>query len=286
MRMFDKVTIIGVGLIGGSIGLAIKKRKLAREVVGVFRRRATLNKALHRKAVDRGVMDLAIGVNGADLVIVASPVYSIPSLVNEAIRAAKPGAVITDAGSTKRWIVSSIESDMTKRHDVHFVGSHPMAGSDKTSVAYARDDLVKGAACIETKPSHTDNEAVAKIVSFWKSIGGKVSVMSPAAHDARVPMISHLPHMVAFGLAGSVEPGDLKFAAEGFKDTTRVASSDPALWADIFLTNKSEVKKAGYLFIKNFKKLLAAVNSGDRRKLVSLLGQAKSKRDARYAKNG
>lgn len=286
MRQFKKVAIIGVGLIGGSIGLAIKKRKLACEVVGVFRRQSTLNKALKRKAIDRGVMNVAEGVMGADLIIVASPVHSIPSLVKEAAKIAKPGAIITDAGSTKGWVVRSIESFMAKNSGVSFVGSHPMAGSEHTSVDFARHDLMDRAACIVTKTPHTDKMALTKVIGFWKALGGQVSVMSPAAHDASVSMISHLPHIVAFGLAGAVDPDDLKYAAEGFKDTTRVASSDPELWADIFLTNMNQVKKSADAFTKFLKRLIDAVASGDRRRLVRLLKHAKYNRDSVYARNG
>ncbi|MBP7056637.1 MAG: prephenate dehydrogenase/arogenate dehydrogenase family protein, partial [Candidatus Omnitrophica bacterium] len=156
--------------------------------------------------------------------------------------------------------------------------------SEHTSVDFARHDLMEGASCIVVKTGRTDDKALRKVASFWKSLGGSVSVMHPESHDRRVSMISHLPHAVAFALAGSVDPKDLKFAAEGFKDTTRVASSDPDLWADIFLTNARETKRAGDVFLKSFKELINSVQSGDRRKLVRILKQAKFKRDAKYAK--
>lgn len=278
MTRFNKITIIGVGLIGGSIGLAIRKRRLAKEVIGVFRRRSTLRRAMKRRAVDRGVMDIADGVRGADLIIIATPVHSIPALTREAAAAAKKGAIITDAGSTKGWIVGSIEK-MPACHGVSFVGSHPMAGSEHTSVEYARDDLICGAACIVTRTRKTDAKALAKVAAFWKALGGRVSIMDPVRHDASVSMISHLPHIVAFSLAGSVDPKDLRYAAEGFKDTTRVASSDPGLWADIFLTNRRQLLRAGRTFDGSFRKLLGAVAASDRRALVGLLSRAKATRD-------
>lgn len=279
MKRFNKIVIIGVGLIGGSIGLAIQKRGIACEVAGVFRRRSTLAKALKRKAVSRGYMNVADGVKGADFIIVASPVRAIPRLVREAAKYAKPGTIITDAGSTKRWIVDSVAGIALAGRKIYFVGSHPMAGSEHTSVEYARSDLLDGAACIVTKTRFTDKKAFSKVVAFWKTLGARVSVMDPASHDSSVANISHLPHIAAFGLAGSVDVKDLKLAAEGFKDTTRVASSDPDLWADIFLTNRKEVEASGAVFIKSFKKLISAVASGDRVKLVKLLKKAKSKRD-------
>jgi len=279
MVRFNKITIIGVGLIGGSIGLAVKKRRLAREVIGVFRHDATRRKALRRGAVDRGVMDLATGVSDADLIIIATPVHSIPKLVRQARAHAKPSAVITDAGSTKDWIVLSVEESRPAGRSAPFVGSHPMAGSEHTSVAYARENLIEDAACIVTGTRRTDPAAMRRVSSFWRALGGRVSVMTPEGHDAAVAMISHLPHMVAFALAGCVDRRDLRYAAEGFKDTTRVASSDAELWADIFLTNTKGLARSVRVFQKDLTALARAVKRLDRRKLVTIMKAAKAKRD-------
>lgn len=279
MRLFDKVAIIGVGLIGGSIGLAIKKKKAAREVVGVFRHESTLKKALKYKAIDKGTMSIPGAVSGADLIIIATPVHSIPKFIKEAARYAMKGAIITDVGSTKSWIVRESGKILNKPGSVSFIGSHPMAGSEHTSVEFARADLLEAAPCIVTKTAGSDKKALKVIVSFWKRLGSNVKIMSPAAHDKSVSLISHLPHIVAFGLAGAVPEKELKYAAEGFKDTTRVASSDPELWADIFLTNKKEVLKAGRAFEKYYKDILKAISRGDYSKTVNVLKRAKAKRD-------
>ncbi|MFH1189104.1 MAG: prephenate dehydrogenase/arogenate dehydrogenase family protein [Candidatus Omnitrophota bacterium] len=285
MVKFRKVAIIGVGLIGGSIGLAIKKSGCAREVIGVFHREITLRKALKFKAVDRGTMDISGGVRDADLIVVAAPVRSIPCLAAEAIRNAKPGAVVTDAGSTKEWIVDRVEHMPCKPTSVHFVGSHPMAGSEHAGVSYARSDLFEGSPCIVTKTRATNAAALSKVSRFWKSLGGCVTVMSPREHDRTVSLVSHLPHVVAFSLAGAVPEREMACAAEGFRDTTRVASSDPELWADIFLTNRRALSVAGALFAGQYRKLLKAIAAGDRRLTVSLLRRSKSKRDKfTYAK--
>ncbi|MFA5500488.1 MAG: prephenate dehydrogenase [Candidatus Omnitrophota bacterium] len=276
---FNKVAIIGVGLIGGSVGLAIRKKRLAREVIGVFRRASTLKKALKAKAVTRATMSIGEGVKAADLIIVAAPVYSIPALVKEAAKHAKKGAIITDVGSTKTWILNNVEKILKNSRSIYFVGSHPMAGSEHASVEFARADLLSGAPCIVTKDAKTDKAALKKVISFWASVGAKVKVLSPEAHDRSVSLISHLPHIVAFALAGAVPEKELQYAAEGFKDTTRVASSDPALWADIFLTNSKEIAKAARLFKKYCKDILGAVESGDYPKMVSVLKRAKAKRD-------
>jgi len=280
MKQFKKVTIIGVGLIGGSIGLAIRKRRLADEVVGVFRHESTLKRALKRKAVDKAVISLESGVKEADLIIVTSPVHSIPAIIKMAAKYAKKGAIITDAGSTKAWIVSSVEKSLARGRKVHFVGAHPMAGSEHAGVEFARADLFEKAPCIVTKTAATDKASLRRVIKFWSSLGAIVKVMSPASHDKSVSLISHLPHIVAFGLAGSVPLGELQYAAEGFKDTTRVASSDPELWADIFLTNRIEILKAGRLFESYYKDILKAISKGEYKKTVNFLKRAKSKRDA------
>src|SRR3989338_4940871 len=167
MKPFNRITIIGVGLIGGSIGLAIKKKKLAKEVIGVFRRRTTLTKALRRKAVDRGVLNMRDGVKDADLIIIATHVHSIPMLAGEAARYSKRGAVITDAGSTKLWLVKRIENDLNRFPYIYFVGSHPMAGSEHTGVEFAKSDLLEGTPCIVTKTNRTNRQAMKKVIDLW-----------------------------------------------------------------------------------------------------------------------
>ncbi|MDP2913025.1 MAG: prephenate dehydrogenase/arogenate dehydrogenase family protein [Candidatus Omnitrophota bacterium] len=279
MKLFNKVAIIGVGLIGGSIGLAIKKRRIAREVIGVFRRTSTLKKALKKKAVDRATLSIKKGVEGADLIILASPVFSIPGLAADAVKYAKEGAIITDVGSTKGWIVGCVEEMMGAHKMVAFVGSHPMAGSEHAGVEFAEGDLLKSAPCIVTKTARTDGRALDKIKKFWKNLGADVKVMSPASHDKSVAFISHLPHIVAFSLAGAVPEKEMAYAAEGFKDTTRVASSDPNLWADIFLTNKNEIMPAAKVFEKHYKNIARALSRSDYAGIVRILKRAKSKRD-------
>ncbi len=162
-----------------------------------------------------------------------------------------------------------------------------MAGSEHAGVEFARQDLLEDAPCIVTKSAKTNSLALKKVINFWSSLGAKVKVMSPAAHDRSVSLISHLPHIVAFSLAGSVPEKELIYAAEGFKDTTRVASSDPKLWADIFLTNRKEILKASRLFEKYYRQILKAVSRGNYSKTVNVLKKAKIKRDKFvYGKEG
>ena len=278
MKLFNKITIIGVGLIGGSIGLAIKKNALAKEVAGVFRHRSTLKKALRCKAIDRGFMNIKDGVRNADLIILATPVSSIVQVGREAMKSAKRGAIVTDVGSTKGCIVKQLEKFFAIS-SVSFVGSHPMAGSEHTSVDFARDTLLEEAPCIVTKTAGTHKLALKKVITFWKGLGGNVKIMTPGEHDKSVALISHLPHIVAFSLAGAIPDGELVYAAEGFKDTTRVASSDPSLWADIFLTNKKEAMKACRMFESSYKGIVKALAKDDRNGIVRALTKAKVKRD-------
>lgn len=279
MIKFNKIAIIGVGLIGGSIGLAAKKRKVCRKVIGVFRHRATLQRALRAKAIDAGFMNIKDGVKDADIIILASPVSSIPALGREAIRYAKKGAIITDAGSTKQWIVGELEKAPQLKQGAFFVGAHPMAGSEHIGVEFSRPDLFVDSWCIVTKTKNTDGPAVKRVAEFWKALGAKVEIMDPATHDKTVSLISHLPHLVAFGLAGSVPGRAIRYSAEGFKDTTRVASSDPQLWADIFVSNKSEVLASARLFGRFFDRLTTALSRNEYSRLVKMLGEAKAKRD-------
>ncbi len=279
MANFENITIIGVGLIGGSIGLALKKRPSAHKVIGVFHRRVTLKKALKHKAVDIGVMDITSAVRDADLVVLASPVHLIPELAAKVAKSAKPGTIVTDVGSTKEWIVSKIEKLFEASAGVHFVGSHPMAGSEHAGVESASEDLFEGSPCIVTKTRRTNSVAFKKVVKFWKSLGLNVKIMTPREHDRTVSLISHLPHAVAFALTGAVTGKEMECAAEGFRDTTRVASSDPELWADIFLTNRKAILTAGASFNKQFARLLRAIAKGDRCATVKILKNSKSKRD-------
>ena len=263
-----------MGLIGGSIALAVKKRRLAGEVIGVFRHRSTMKRALRHKAVDRGALNIKDGVKDSDFIILATPVEYIPEIAKAVIKFAKPGAILTDAGSTKKWIVNKV-GGMTRS----FAGSHPMAGSEHSGVEFAHADLLVGSPCIVTKTAKTDSKALKKIASFWKALGAKVVIMDPEAHDKAVSFISHLPHVVSFSTALAAPVKALSLAAEGFKDTTRIASSDPELWADIFLTNRNEILKAAVVFKSCYNNILRTLSKNDRPALIQLLKAAKAKRD-------
>ncbi|PJC48828.1 MAG: prephenate dehydrogenase/arogenate dehydrogenase family protein, partial [Candidatus Omnitrophica bacterium CG_4_9_14_0_2_um_filter_42_8] len=224
--MFNRVTIIGLGLIGGSLCLAIKEKRLAKEIVGVSRRKSTIDKAVKNRVADFATLNLKDGVKDSDLVIITTPVFKIVDIAKKIAPFLKKGAIVTDAGSTKKHIVENIEKARLK--DMDFVGSHPIAGSEKSGIKHADKDLFKGAYCIVTEAKN--KSALNKVKKFWASIGMKVIVMPAQSHDKLLSKISHLPHALAVSLVNTAAGNGLDLAAGGFKDTTRIASGEPELW--------------------------------------------------------
>jgi len=271
--MFKKVTIVGVGLIGGSIGLALKKKKLARVVCGVGRRNSSIQKALKLKAIDTGTLDFKKGIKDADLIILATPVSLIKKYLRLIKNEAKQGCIVTDAGSTKSEIVS-LAHKVLPRH-VSFIGGHPMAGSEKRGVVFANSGLFKGSITILTKTQKTKVPSLKRIALMWKKIGADCKVLTPTQHDRIVAQVSHLPHIVACCLVNSTASAQEKFTAKGFKDTTRIASSDPAMWRDIILSNKSSIKAA----LKKFNSALKKMQARSEKNLLPELKKAKARRD-------
>jgi len=271
--MFKKVTIIGVGLIGGSIGLALKKKKLAKNVWGVGRRTSSIKKAIKKRAIDKGTLNLKTGIKDADLIIIATSVSLIMKYLNKLKKIANPGCVITDVGSTKGKIV--LYADKVLGESLSFVGGHPLSGSEKGSVEFASVDLFKNSKTILTKTKKTNQSSLKKVRRMWEKIGAKCFVLSPTQHDKVVAQISHLPHIVAACLVNSTSSTQLMFAAGGFKDATRIASSDFAMWRDIILTNKGPIKAA----LKGFDGCLKELLGLDAKGMSAKLNKAKAKRD-------
>jgi len=272
MKKIGTLAIIGTGLIGGSLGLAIRKKKLAGRVIGVSRRKESLGAAVRTGAIDAGSRDLSV-IRGADMVIICLPVGEILRQAPRIVKLAGPDCLICDAGSTKTGIVS-IFSRLTRR----FVGCHPMAGSEKRGIENASVALFTGSFCILTKTRSTDPAAFAAAQDFWNTICGKTVVMAPEEHDRAMALVSHLPHAAAFALVNSVPQGLLKLAAGGFRDSTRLASSDEDIWSDIFLTNRRPLLAALTAFEKNLRAIRNAVNTQNARALRTLLTAAKTKR--------
>jgi prephenate dehydrogenase len=242
LERFGTVALIGVGLIGGSIGLALRSRRIAAHVVGVGRDQASLDLAARTGAIDRGTTDFDSGVAEADLVIVCTPVNRIAEDVLHAAAIAPEGVLITDVGSSKRQIVETIERHA--RPAAAFVGSHPLAGSEQRGVLHAQSDLLEGRVCILTPTPRTLLERTREALSLWTALGCRVVEMSPVQHDEILAYTSHLPHAVAAALAGSVPAEWLPLAAGAYRDGTRVAAADAEIWAAIFRENRGPMLKA------------------------------------------
>lgn len=277
--MIQRLAIVGVGLLGGSIALAARAHGVAREIVGIGRDRARLEPPLRAGAVDRVTTDLAVGVRDADFVVLAATVLANEQLLAEAWRAVGPAAVITDVGSTKRGIVAVAERLPGAGA---FVGSHPMAGSEKSGYAVARADLFQNATVIVTPTDASEPRAVKGVTAFWEALGARVSALDPETHDRVVAAISHLPHVAAWALVDAVarfEPGALPFAARGFKDTTRIAAADPAMWTEILLGNREALVASLATFRGALADLERLIAAGDRDGIAAVLARLKAQRE-------
>ena len=274
-RQFNKVAIIGVGEIGGSIGKDLRRRHLAKEVIGIGRRESSLRKARIVGAVDRTTLSLKNGVRDADFIILATPVLKIVELGRKAARFAKEGAIMTDAGSTKKYIVEKLEKALPER--VKFVGSHPMAGSEKGGPLSATSDLFKNRVCFITGTGRTDKKALGAVKRFWRNLGAKVVEISPDKHDSITAQASQMVHLVASSLVISNKKV-LKYTASGFRDTTRIALADSGLWIDICATNSKEIAKSLDETIRILKKFKSAVAGKKVTQLQGMLNQARELR--------
>lgn len=239
----DQITIVGVGLLGGSIGLALRAAGFGGRRIGVGRRASSLRKALECDAVDSVTQGVVEGVSGSRLVILCTPVGHMENLMSRMAPALAPGTYVTDVASTKAEVVRMAERILPET--VRFVGSHPMAGSEKTGVDYARADLFQVATCILTPTANTRPATVRWMRKLWKTVGCRTVVTSPEQHDKLLARVSHLPHAVAAALVGlAVRESALGLAGPGFADATRIASGNAAMWTDIFRTNRPAMLEA------------------------------------------
>jgi len=271
MKTLKKVAVLGVGLLGGSVALCLKRRKLARQVAGHFRNPKKIRPAVRAGIIDRGTTDLAEAVAGADVVVICTPVSDIVRKLGLLKRYAGPRTLITDTGSTKACVVRAAGR-------LNFVGAHPLAGSEQSGAAAARADLFQKSVCIVTPKRKS--AAWKKAVAFWSALGCRVFTMKADRHDLIVSRTSHLPHLAAFALMAAVPRETLPFAAGGLKDTTRIALSSPALWTDIFLANRREVLKALVSYERALAHLRSAIRGRRRTRLAHLLTASQRKRQS------
>jgi prephenate dehydrogenase len=272
----NRLSILGVGLLGGSIGLAVKSAAIPARIVGYGHRPATLRRALEMGAIDESASSATEAVKGADLVILCTPVSLFQPILTEIAPVMTDMTFVTDVGSTKRSVVSQAESILPK--SVHFVGSHPMAGSEKRGVEYARADLFQGSRCILTPTERTDPTALEKVDQFWRRLGMRTQRMSTVDHDRLICDISHLPHAVAAALIAMQGDDSLPLAGKGFLDTTRIAGGDGALWRDILHDNRDNLIDALKRFRGTLDELVKLLEPQQRDALAKWLDVAAQRR--------
>lgn len=284
MKPLNCVAVVGVGLIGGSVGLAVRSRKLATTVVGTGSRPATLTAAHKLGAITQVAAGLKDAVAGADLVVVCAPVGHIIEQVRQIAPFCRPGTLITDVGSTKREIVAELEqsaaSDPAWGRDVRFVGSHPLAGNEKKGPEHASADLFAGRTVVITPTQATRAEHRQMLIDFWSALGARVLEMSADEHDRAVAATSHLPHLAAAGVAGATPEQYASLTASGWQDTTRIAAGDPVLWRQIMLANRNHLLASLDRYLALLAQWREALEAGDAAALERLLTEAKRIRDA------
>jgi prephenate dehydrogenase len=251
--MLNQITIIGMGLLGGSIGMGCVQKRLAKKVVAVVRRESALDEVKGKNAADEVTLDIAAGVREADLIIFSVPIPTIPVICETIAKDVPEGCIVTDVASVKCCIVQQMEHILGK--SCRLVGSHPMAGAEKSGIHTADPSILKDSVCIVTPTEKTDPDALATVKEFWGALGMRTKEVSPGEHDQAVALISHLPHVAAYALMNTIQnssksPGDvIDFAGPGFRDATRIAASSPVMWTEICMANKSTLLK----IIKEFR---------------------------------
>lgn len=275
---FEQITIVGVGLIGGSVGLAAKAKNVAGRVVGVGRDRLKLQRAVRLGAIDVYSESLLDGVTNADVVVVCTPVDQIAPTIREAAAFCNSETLFTDGGSTKRNIVAELVGSLPP--GITFVPAHPLAGSEKSGCEHGRADLFENRVTILTPIPDTPPGAVDRVEGFWRALGSVVVRMTAEDHDEALATTSHLPHAVAAGLAGVTPVEWLQLTAGGWRDTTRIAGGNPGLWSEIFLANRDAVLAATDRFTTRLAEFRQLLEAGDVVGLGQWLVQAKQVRDA------
>jgi prephenate dehydrogenase len=274
VKLFNKITVVGVGLLGASLAKACKERGLANEISGYGRNRENLEKARTLKIIDYYSTDLSEAVKNADLIVLCTPVSAIAPLIQNMIADIRPGTLITDVGSVKDPIVREVEKLIPE--GIYFIGSHPIAGGENSGLEASAANLYEGAQCIVTPTSKTDKKALEKISALWQAVGMDVTSLSPDEHDFIFGAVSHLPHIVAYALMNTL--GALKtqndhevitFSGTGLKDITRIASSNPVMWRDICLSNRDHSLDLIDRFLVKLNEIRSIIEEGDGQGLES-----------------
>ena len=283
--LFDKIALIGIGLIGGSIALEARKRGLARSIVAATRRPETAALANRLKLTDHCGTDLAAACVDADLVIVCTPVGACGPAAQAIAGSLKPGCIVSDVGSVKQTVIADMLPHIPA--GVHFIPAHPVAGTENSGPEAALLDLFEGRWTILTPLPGADTQAVDRLEAFWKALGSQVDRVDPAHHDRILAITSHLPHLIAYTIVGTADDLGghlnaevLKYAAGGFRDFTRIAASDPTMWRDIFVNNKEAVLEVLQRFQEDLFYLQRAIRWGEGDKLFELFTRTREIRRA------
>ena len=277
---FSKIAIIGPGLLGGSIALALRQRFPGTCVAVWARRPEAVERVRAMGAADIATADLATVVENAELVVLCVPVGTMPALAEKIAPLLLQRAIVTDVGSVKAPVSAALGGIFKGR--ARFVGSHPMAGSERTGIEAARADLFENAVCIVTPESDTAPDTVAELGAFWEQLGCTVRALPPAEHDEVIALVSHLPHLLAATLVNFVcarNADSLNFCGNGFRDTTRVASGPPEMWAEILRSNREPLKKSIRAMIENLNEVLTLLHNADETPMRQFLARAKTARD-------
>ena len=275
MDKFNKVTFIGFGLINSSLAHVFKSKSLAKETCAYSRRKETRNKIKNLNIVDNVYDDIKRSVKNSDLIILGVPVGAMKKIVTIIAPLLERGTIITDVGSVKKELVDSISLILPKH--IHFIPGHPIAGTENSGPESGFSELFNGRWCILTPNQNTSTSALAKVKNMWKAAGMQIAIMDPEYHDRVLAITSHIPHLVAFSIVGTVTELEdqlktevIKYSAGGFRDFTRIAASDPVMWRDVFLNNSEAVLEMLGRFIEDLTALQKSIRWQDGKSLEKL----------------
>lgn len=281
--MFDRIALVGIGLIGSSLARVIRREGLAGEIVVSTRSADTLARAEQLGLGDRYTDDPAEAVKGADLVIVSVPVGASGAVAEHIAPWLKAGAILTDVGSTKASVIAQMEPHIP--HDVHFIPGHPLAGTEKSGPDSGFAELFENRWCILTPLEDTDLDAIERLSAFWRACGSNIDTMDPQHHDMVLAIVSHLPHIIAYNIVGTADDLEtvtksevIKYSASGFRDFTRLAASDPTMWRDVCLHNKDAILEMLARFSEDLASLQRAIRWGDGDKLFDMFTRTRAVR--------
>ncbi|WP_188131460.1 prephenate/arogenate dehydrogenase family protein [Mesorhizobium sp. NFR06] len=279
--MFEKIALVGIGLIGSSLARVIRREGLARHIAIATRSASTLKRAEELGLGDSYSTDASEAVRGADLVIVSVPVGSSGEVAAEIAPALKKGAILTDVGSTKASVIAQVEPHVPD--GVHFIPGHPLAGTEKSGPDAGFAELFENRWCIFTPLPGTDPVALEKLSEFWRRCGSNIDTMDPQHHDMTLAIVSHLPHIIAYNIVGTADDLEavtksevIKYSASGFRDFTRLAASDPTMWRDVCLHNKDAILEMLARFSEDLASLQRAIRWGDGEKLFDLFTRTRA----------